>query len=283
MNNLETNHSNLDRAKLSPKLSIITVTYNSAETLEQTIQSVIYQQYPNLEYIIVDGGSTDKTITIIQNYQFCITKWISEKDNGLYEAMNKGIKMASGEIIGIINSDDFYLEGAFNKIISATVKHPDSDVFYGNIVYDLPDYPLLISRSKHPLKKSDFCSMPIMHPTVFVRQDCYQKYGAFDLNYQLSADHELMLRLLKAKVRFYYLNENIAQMRAGGVSTQDLHGMREIRAILSKHNASFYTFFRFALSFSRVTTVRLISKWQVIRVLLRIYRTLKSMLQKNFA
>lgn len=262
-----------------PLVSIVTVVRNGELTLEQTIKSVIDQTYDNIEYIIIDGDSTDKTIDIIKKYQWAV-KWISEQDKGIYDAMNKGIEIASGDIIGIINSDDFYLERAVEKIVSEAVKYLNSDIFYGNIIYNIPGRPLRIVRSKHPLRKSDFCYMPVMHPAVFIRRSCYRKYGAFDLRYRLSADHDLMLRLLAAKVEFHYLDETIAQMQACGASTENLEGMKEIRRILLKHNSSPHTFLRFTLSFSRVAIIQSLKKWKVTKELLYFYRFLKDLLRK---
>lgn len=282
MDDLSFTNFNLAQPNLLPKISVITVTYNSAQTVEKTIQSVINQQYLNLEYIIIDGGSTDETINIVKRYYPHVSKLISEQDRGIYDAMNKGIHIASGDILGIINSDDFYLEGAFEKVIYEAIKHPSSEVLYGNIIYNVPGRPLCLLRSKYPLRKSDFCYMPLMHPAVFIRQSCYKKYGSFDMRYRLSADHDLMLRLLEAKVEFHYLDEAIAQMQAGGASTKNLEGVREIQAILWKHNASLYTLLRSALYFSRVAIVQLSNEWKMMKQLLHLYHHSKDLIQKAF-
>ncbi|WP_218079626.1 glycosyltransferase family 2 protein [Anthocerotibacter panamensis] len=232
----------------SLKLSIITVTFNSVKTLENTIQSVIAQGYPNTEYIIIDGGSTDGTLEIIEQYKNYLTCWLSEPDEGIYDAMNKGIKISSGEVIGIINSDDYYTEGAFQKLVSVFQNMPETDVLYANILYEIPNSTAFIAKSRYPLKRSDFYCMPILHPTVFVRSSCYKKYGKFNIKYKLSADHELMLRLLEGSANFYYLNETLAYMRAGGVSYNNLlKGLSEIKEILTQRETTAYTYLRFTL------------------------------------
>ena len=208
------------------KISILTVTYNSSTTLHETINSVLSQDYPDIEYIIVDGMSTDGTQDIIKSYGSKITKYISEKDSGLYDAMNKGIDMASGEIIGILNSDDLY---ANDKVVSEIVSiftKKNVDVVYGDLYYfktGFPDVPLRYYKGGiFSLRRVRYGLMP-PHPTFFIKKEVYNKYGKFDTGYTLSADFDLILRFLGVhKTPFEYVPKVLVKMRTGGKSTSGL-------------------------------------------------------------
>lgn len=197
------------------KVSIITVCYNSVKTLEKTIQSVLSQTYKNLEYIIIDGGSTDGTLEIIEHYKDCISLCISEPDNGIYDAMNKGIQHSHGDIIGIINSDDWYAENSVKWVVQY-FQHYNVDVVYGDV--------LLIDENGSADKPKDcpldtlWYQMALPHPTVFIKKQSYQTYGLYSLQYKLSADYELILRLYSNHIKFGYINKIIAYFRLGGSS-----------------------------------------------------------------
>lgn len=204
------------------KISIITVTYNSAATLEETILSVINQSYTNIEYIIVDGKSTDSTLIIIDKYKSRITKFISEKDNGIYDALNKGIQMASGDVIGILHSDDFYTSNDVIQKIAARFEKEKCDALYGDLLYVSKDNTNKIIRK---WKAGELTSHSFLfgwmppHPTFFVKKEVYEKHKAFNLDFKTSADYELMLRLLyKHKIKTAYLPEYLVKMRMGGQS-----------------------------------------------------------------
>lgn len=204
------------------KLSIITVTYNSASTLEETILSVIQQTYKDIEFIIVDGKSTDATLQIIDKYKSGIAKFISEKDNGIYDALNKGIAMASGDVIGILHSDDFYTNNTVLEKIAAQFTTTNCEALYADLYYvDRNDTNKIIRKWKAGLLKANsflFGWMP-PHPTFFVKKEVYAKYGAFNLEFKTSADYELMLRLVyRYKIKTTYLPEFIIKMRTGGQS-----------------------------------------------------------------
>lgn len=202
------------------KVSVITVSYNSAETIEKTIRSVIGQDYSDIEYIIIDGASTDGTVDIIRKYENNISYWVSEPDNGIYDAMNKGIAHATGEIIGIINSDDWYEEGAVGKM-AAFFEQTDSQVVYGKVrLYD--ENLDCIGESKYKVLNEIWHQMVILHPSVFIRKSAYKLYGGFDTRYKIAADYDLMLRLYSANVSFAYLDEIIANFRKGGLSTTNI-------------------------------------------------------------
>lgn len=202
------------------KVSIITITYNSAPTLETTIQSVISQTYRDVEYIIIDGLSTDNTIEIARKYK--VTKLVSEEDRGLYDALNKGISMATGDIIGFLHSDDFYTENSVIEKIVSLFQNTDCDAVYGDLYYvDKDNTDKIIRKWKSgKYEEGMFLNgwMP-PHPTFFVKKECYNKFGGFNLNFKTSADYELMLRLIhKHKIKLSYLPEFIIKMRVGGQS-----------------------------------------------------------------
>ena len=215
------------------KISLITVTFNSGGTLRDTIQSVLSQTYPESEYIIVDGLSEDSTIDIIKEYVPLFQgrlKWISEKDNGLYDAMNKGFKMATGEIVGIINSDDLLTEsGVIGKVIDCFEGHKDIDCVYADLYYVSQYDTSKIVRHWITGKQRSFSKgWHPAHPTFYVKREIYSKYGLFDLDFKFAADFELMLRLVeKEHIRLFYLPEPLVRMRLGGTTSKNLTNIRK--------------------------------------------------------
>jgi glycosyltransferase involved in cell wall biosynthesis len=204
------------------KISIITVTYNSAATIGQTILSVINQTYPDIEYIIVDGKSTDNTLQIVEKYKGRIAKVISEADKGLYDALNKGIDIASGDVIGILHSDDFYIDNNVIQKYADTFVKNASDAVYSDLYYvDKNNTDKVIRRWKSGENKvHSFINgwMP-PHPTFFVKKEIYQKFGKFNLEFKSAADYELMLRFIqKFRISISYLPEYTIKMRMGGKS-----------------------------------------------------------------
>lgn len=208
------------------KVSIITATYNSAKTIVDTILSVNRQDYNNIEHIIIDGGSKDSTLELIKNTPNRITKIVSEPDKGIYDAMNKGIALATGDIIGILNSDDFY---ASNNVISKVVKTfqtENCDATYANLEYvgeKKTDKTIRYWKSE-PYKKGLFKKgWQPAHPTFFVKRDIYNKYGLFNLKYKISADYEIMLRFIVINnIRVAYIPQILVKMRIGGASNQSI-------------------------------------------------------------
>ncbi|MBP7808336.1 MAG: glycosyltransferase [Bacteroidia bacterium] len=204
------------------KISIITVTYNSASTIEQTIQSVLNQSYTNIEYIIIDGVSTDGTLDILNRYKSQLHKIVSEKDKGIYDALNKGIDLATGDVIGILHSDDFYMNSNVIENVANSFNQNQCDALYANLYYVDKDDTNRIKRKWDSGNYSEgaFLNgwMP-PHPTFFVKKEIYNKYGKFDLQFTSAADYELMLRFIhKNKIKLAYLNEFIVKMRVGGKS-----------------------------------------------------------------
>lgn len=208
------------------KVSIITITYNSASTLKDTIESVINQSYPNIEYIIVDGKSTDSTLEIIESYKNKISKIVSEKDNGLYDALNKGISVATGDLVGIIHSDDFYTSNLVIEKIVQTIELNQADAAYADLYYvDKDDTNNIFRKWKSGAYNHGMFLNGWMppHPTFFVKRECYIKYGAFNLDLVSAADYELMLRFIhKHHIKLAYVPEFIIKMRVGGKSNISL-------------------------------------------------------------
>lgn len=201
------------------KVSIITVVYNGVETIEQTILSVLNQTYKNIEYIIIDGQSTDGTQQIIEKYRQSIAYYVSEKDDGLYDAMNKGIEQATGEVIGILNSDDWYENNAVEKIIEYFAKH-DVGLVYGRLMLVYPDGSQRLERSL-PLETLWY-RVAIPHPTVFAKKSLYENFGNFNLEYRIAADYELLLRLYCEHVKFGFVDSVLTHFRMGGISEKQV-------------------------------------------------------------
>lgn len=212
-----------------PKVSIVTICLNSAQTLEKTIQSVLHQTYKNIEYIVVDGGSTDGTLELIKKYENSLSRWISEPDQGISAAYNKGIKMSSGEIIGLINSDDWYEPDAAETAVSIFLKNPGAGVVHGDLQYWFKDQKEMYLE---PSKKIDHIQyeMVLNHSTCFVKKYCYEKHGTFDEKLKYAMDYELMLRFHKNSVQFAPANKLIAHMHLGGKS--DRHWMEAYKEVL---------------------------------------------------
>jgi glycosyltransferase involved in cell wall biosynthesis len=201
------------------KISVITISYNSAATIEATIKSVLLQEDIDLEYIIIDGGSTDGTLDIIKKYEHKISQWVSEPDKGIYDAMNKGLARATGEVIGILNSDDTY---AYTEVLSDIVRQIDNaDAVYGDLEYvNGITGKVIRTWQSGQYSKGDFLYgwMP-PHPTFFVRKKVYDQYGNFLTNHGTAADYEIMLRFIhKHEITLQYLPKIITRMKIGGVS-----------------------------------------------------------------
>ena len=215
------------------KISLITVTFNSGGTLRDTIQSVLSQTYYDIEYIIVDGHSQDNTVDIIKEYEPLFDgrlKWISEKDQGLYDAMNKGFQMATGDMVGIINSDDLLAEAtAIEKVIDCFEGHKDIDCVYADLYYVSQYDTSKIVRHWITGKQRSFSKgWHPAHPTFYVKREIYSKYGLFDLDFKFAVDFELMLRLVeKEHIRLFYLPEPLVRMRLGGTTSKNLTNIRK--------------------------------------------------------
>lgn len=208
------------------KISIITIAYNSAETIEATIQSVISQDYTDVEYIIIDGASKDATMDVVDRYRDQVAVVVSEPDRGIYDAMNKGVARATGEIVGILNSDDFYADNTVLSNVVARFNESGAEAVYADLVYverDNPDKVVRYWKSK-PYKPGMFRKgwMPA-HPTFFLKNECYRTHGTYSTELRSAADYELMLRMLeKHKISAVHLPRVLTKMRVGGQSNVSL-------------------------------------------------------------
>lgn len=201
------------------KISVITVCLNAEKTLESCIKSVVNQQYENLEYIIIDGGSTDKTVEIIKKYKNQISYWVSEPDGGIYDAMNKGVAAATGEIIAFLNSDDWYEDNIMHKINDAFQK--DIKILCSDVWLHRKDE--IVSARRADDVRLRKCRMPetYCHQGIFAHKNLFDKYGMFDLKYKICADYDWQLRVLENYVHFHQIDEIYANFGYGGVSSRD--------------------------------------------------------------
>ncbi|MEZ4722065.1 MAG: glycosyltransferase family 2 protein [Flavobacteriales bacterium] len=208
------------------KISLITSTFNSASTVQSTFDSVRKQDHSDLEYLVVDGGSTDETIGLILSNSDIISNWITEPDKGIYDALNKGIQMATGEVIGFIHSDDFLADSNVISSVARAFVNKEVDAVYGDLQYvDRDDVNRMVRSWKSKPYRENLFRMGWMpaHPTFYLRKDAYTKYGVYNTNFRISADYELMLRmLLKHKLKSCYLPMVLVKMRVGGASNQSI-------------------------------------------------------------
>jgi glycosyltransferase involved in cell wall biosynthesis len=202
------------------KVSIITVCFNIAETIEDTIKSVLSQNHEDIEYIVVDGASTDGTLDVIKKYKKNIAKVISEPDNGIYDAMNKGLSSSTGDIVANLNGDDVYAEKTIVSRMVEFIQQNELDAAYGDLIYVDRKKSNSVRRfwKAGPYKKGAFYrGWVVPHPTFFCRKEIYEKYGYFNDTLQIAADFELMLRLIeKHQIKIGYLSEVIVKMGTGG-------------------------------------------------------------------
>ena len=207
------------------KISIITVCYNSEKTIRKTIESVINQDYNDIEYIIIDGLSNDNTINIINEYTHKISQTISEKDNGIYDAINKGIKVATGEVVGIINSDDELYNNKIISTIADTYKENlNLDAIIGDIIFLNENNDIHRKYSALKWKPSKFAwGMMPPHPSFYCKKQLFNKYGYYRTDFKIAADYELMMRyILVNKISYKYLPIVFVKMSLGGISTKNL-------------------------------------------------------------
>jgi glycosyltransferase involved in cell wall biosynthesis len=202
------------------KVSIITVCLNSVATIEDTIKSVLAQDYRDIEHIVVDGGSADGTLDILKKYHDRINKYISEPDKGVYDAMNKGIRLSTGDIVATLNSDDVYADETIVSRMVEFIRRNGLDAAYGDLVYTDPNNTNYVTRfwKAGEYKSGAFCyGWVIPHPTFFCRKQIFERYGYFNDNFRIAADFELMLRFIeKHRITVGYLPEVVVKMRAGG-------------------------------------------------------------------
>jgi len=227
--------------KENPLITIITVVLNAKNTIEQTIVSVLNQTYSNIEYIIVDGASTDGTLDIIKSYDLQVKnggfpnvsfRYISEPDKGIYDAMNKGVKCSKGEIIGIINADDWFEKDALSIIAQKFIKNSDIGIYHGlKAVWDNNVNIKIIGTDSSRLSAG-----MIEHPACFVKKEVYEHIGLFNCAYSIAADYDFMIRAKKQGVKFKLIPVVLSNFRLGGISTTTIAGYYEALQIRKKHN-----------------------------------------------
>jgi glycosyltransferase len=213
------------------RISVITVTYNSSATIKDTLESVKAQAYPEVEHIIVDGLSKDETLGIVSGYSH-VSKVISEKDAGIYDAMNKGVLASTGDVVGILNSDDFYYGNNVLSKVAAVFNEKKCDALYGDLQYvDQKNLAKVIRHWEAGKYSADAFKWGWMppHPTFFVRKSVYERFGMFNLSMKTAADYELMLRFIhKHQITVEYIPFVLVSMRTGGVSNSNI--MNRLRA-----------------------------------------------------
>lgn len=209
----------------TPLVSVVTVCFNSQAHIAEAMQSVLDQTYANVEYLVIDGGSTDSTMDIVRSFEERFggrLRWVSEPDNGIYDAMNKGIALCSGDLIGLLNSDDTYLPDAIEGIVSAFRAEPDVGAVFGDVDVVSQDGSLLRTEvAVTPAPGSLPLRMPMCHQSLFVARRVYRELGGFDTGYRILADYEHMLRMLRAGVRFLHVPGVVARFREGGACSAD--------------------------------------------------------------
>ena len=205
------------------RVSLITVTYNAESTIERCIRSVIAQNYQNIEYIVIDGASTDSTIQIINRYAQNIKIVISEPDKGMYDALNKGIKLATGDIVGILNADDYFASDDILTDVATVFMHSNTDVLYGNLDFVDVNETIIRKWRTRAYKRGNFDWgwMPA-HPTFYCRKSLFNSFGVYSLEHGTAADYELMLRFMhKTEVNAYFLDKVMVKMQCGGMSNKN--------------------------------------------------------------
>ena len=224
------------------KLSIITVCFNSQNTLQRTIHSVASQTYPDIEYIIIDGDSRDNTLRLIEKNQSLINRWVSEPDEGIYDAMNKGIAMATGDVIGLLNSDDVFYSETAAATIMRRFENPDIDIVHGGLNFINNKSKLIRKWQGSPYGTGAFArGWHPAHPTFYVRREVYAKLEPYDTTMPVAADFEMMLRAIEVhKFSSSFIDETLIAFSMGGNSTGSirniLRGNREILRAFKKNN-----------------------------------------------
>ena len=207
------------------KISVVTVCFNAEKTIEDTIRSVLNQDFGGIEHIVIDGASTDGTKAVINKYESCIASSLSEPDEGIYDAMNKGIRLATGDVIGFLNADDIFADsGVLSRVASAFQESP-VQACYGDVVFvrDDPDKIVRHYRSsRFTPERLAYGWMPA-HPALYLKRELFQLYGGFKTDYRIAADYELVARLFWLhRISYRYLPEVLVKMRIGGVSTRGI-------------------------------------------------------------
>lgn len=233
-----------------PLVSVVTIVRNGGATLRRAMQSVLSQEYPKIEYIVIDGGSTDDTLDVIRSHANHIAVWVSEADAGISDAFNKGIAFAHGDIVGILNSDDWYESGAISAVVHALVE-TGADIAYGKLQYWNGNRRTYLVTGDADLLDS---GMTVGHPTVFVRRTCYERFGLFSLDFQQAMDYEWLLRAKMSGAKFCFVDMCLANMQGGGIgdrrwrqSQKEVARARSIHLPNARSAMSYWTYYGFAI------------------------------------
>ena len=237
----------------TPKISVITVVFNGEKYLEETIKSVVSQGYQNLEYIIIDGGSTDGTLAIIQKYADQITYWSSEADEGIYDAMNKGLGVATGDYVAFMNADDWYEPGAFQAVADAIMQSGAAFITAKIRIINTQDQTEVIRESRF-----DAYGKNIHHQTCFIDLSIHKQF-LYDTQYRLAADRDLIVRLLQSGISTYFLDKIIANFREGGLGSDMLQYQKELFYSNRKNVGTLFALKRMILNLSGRTLFRLLN------------------------
>jgi glycosyltransferase involved in cell wall biosynthesis len=262
----------------SPLVSIITVVYNGENYIEHAITSVLEQSYPNIEYIFIDGLSTDNTMLIVNKYKDSIQKIISEKDKGISDAFNKGIKLATGEIIGILNADDWYEKDTVEKVVKEI---GEADIAYGDLrLWKNNTFDTIFCGNHDYLKKE----MSVNHPTVFIKRHCYERFGLFDLTYKYAMDYELLLRFMFKGCTYQYIPSVLANMRWAGASDKNWYDavkeVKKIKGIYLSDRKVMHQLYFIKQAFA-ISTAKLLQMSGLSRVV-KFYRSRFSPIKKKY-
>lgn len=262
----------------TPLVSVVTIVYNGEKHIEQTINSVLGQTYKNIEYIIIDGGSKDNTVSIIKKYEDRIATWISEKDKGISDAFNKGVLRATGSIVGTINADDWYEPTTVEKAVKAL---QNADFVFGDVQYWKGTEKSFIQKGNMEQLEED---SSIIHPTVFIKKAAYDQFGIYDTTYRCAMDYELFIRMKVNNCRFAYIPEVLANMRWEGFSDKQwLLGRKEMLAIKNKYfperkRANTFFYYKNALAIAITKIMEKVG----LGFLLKFYRQRFSRLKKTY-
>ncbi len=208
------------------KISVITVVFNRASTIADALESVLGQSHPSVEHVVIDGGSTDGTARILESYRSRISKLVMEKDRGMYDALNKGIRMSTGEVIGVLHSDDFFSGRDTLAKVAGAFRDPKVESVYGDLLFVSPENPEQVVRTWRSSAYRPGLFRKGWHPphtTVFVKKSVFERFGLYDLRFKIASDYEWMLRIFeKEKISSVYLPEVLVKMRAGGLSNRNI-------------------------------------------------------------
>ena len=255
------------------KVSMITICYNAEKTIAKTIESVLSQDYENLEYIIVDGGSKDHTVDIIKSYENKKIHWISEKDNGISDAFNKGIKMATGDLIGLINADDYLFPHALANLTLAC--HECTDVLYGNTIVDDQENELKLIKYAGSAEGLEY-SLPFIHQSSLVRKKAYDQYGGYSEKYKICMDYDLFARFYRGGAKFQFVNTVVSCFTYGGTScSHPFQTIKENVSIAEKYGLSHFRAIMYKIKMYIQNCIK------IVLVRLRIWKAIYCLLKRD--